>query len=91
MVLTVVSLLQIVLWSLVIAVLVSTLAFEAPPTSEALTAQRVAFSVFSGLASSIVLINQDLSRPVEGSYSIFGSITQRLEYLSVDLRRPKKS
>lgn len=81
----------IVLWSLVLAVLLSTLAFETAATGEAIVAQRVAFSVFSGLASSIVLINQDLSKPIEGSYSIFGCIKQRLEYLVEDLRRTKKA
>lgn len=80
----------VVLWSLVLAVLLSTLAFETAATGDAIIAQRVAFSVFSGLASSIVLINQDLSKPIEGSYSIFGRIKQRLEYLVEDLRRTKK-
>ncbi|CAD7698587.1 unnamed protein product [Ostreobium quekettii] len=76
----------VILWALVFASLVSTLVFEPSAAGDVMNGQRTVFAMLAGLASSIVLIIQDLTKPVEGSYSLLGSIKQRMDYLAQELR-----
>ncbi|CAD7698795.1 unnamed protein product [Ostreobium quekettii] len=78
----------VMLWALVLTFLGSYLIFETPESvvpGDMVSSQRLIFALLSGLSSSIVLIVQDLSKPVEGTYSLVRPLGQRLKYLRDEL------
>lgn len=70
------------------------LLFEGPEAASSVgnlvTAQRLIFALLAGLGSSMILVVQDLSKPVEGTYSLFGPLEERLKYLTNDLQASQR-
>lgn len=82
------------LWSLVVVFLTLYLVFEGPEAVNSMgsmaNGERLIFSLLAGLGSSLILVVQDLSKPVEGTYSLFGPLEERLKYLTNALQVPQR-
>ncbi|GMH40907.1 hypothetical protein BSKO_08811 [Bryopsis sp. KO-2023] len=75
------------LWAIVGVFVFTFLTFEPFTSIDSVSdARNVIFAILCGISSTLVLAVQDLSRPIEGMYSLRREVKGRLGYLKAELK-----